>query len=252
MNLVQTQQPAINEGKAVTDMELTVFSHSKLFYWWPVWAMGYILALITYLQGETITFADAEVIIHPSKNLGVFFTTVVLLVVLMTNVTVRGIASITVIVSILAMVFLFAYLGWWDDIFYYVSFLAMYMNLGFYVFFSTAVLGVWALSFFLFDRLDYWSFRPGQVVHHMVFGGGEKAFDTHGITVYKLRDDLFRHWILGLGSGDLHIAVAGATRQEFVVENVLFISRRLEQIQQLVAMKPDETPASVVRAGTPD
>jgi hypothetical protein len=29
--------------------EVRVYSHSPLFYWWPVWAVGYILALVTYL-----------------------------------------------------------------------------------------------------------------------------------------------------------------------------------------------------------
>jgi hypothetical protein len=153
---------------------------------------------------------------------------------------VRGIASLTVIVTILAVTFLFAYLGWWDDVFEAFGALAMYMNLGFYAFFSTGIFLVWALAFFVFDRFNYWKFRPGQVVHHMVFGGGEQSFDTHGISIYKLRDDLFRHWILGLGSGDLHIATTGAAKHTFTVPNVLFIGGKLHEIQRLAAMKPDE------------
>src|SRR5262249_34561382 len=155
-------------------------------------------------------FRDATVMVHPSKSLGVIYTMVFILVVLLTNATVRGIASAMVITVLLALTFLFAYMDWWESIFRAVDRLAIFMNLGFYVFFSRAVFIIWALGVFVFDRMDYWVFRPGQVVHQMVFGGGSRSHDTRNMTVYKLRNDLFRHWILGLGSGDIHITMAGA------------------------------------------
>lgn len=238
---VRTPPPSV-----VRPEEITVYSHSMLFYWWPLWVIGYLFAALTYLEGTTTLFAEATVIIHPSKNLGVIYTAVFLLVLVMTHATVRGVASLAVITTLLAVTFLFAYLGWWDDVFRAFSGLAIYMNLGFYVFFSTAVLVVWLLSFFVFDRMNYWTFRPGQMIHNMVFGSGAKTYDTHGMMVFKLRDDLFRHWILGIGSGDLHIAATGARKAEFVLPNVLFIGSKIERIQQFVAMQPDETtPAAV-------
>jgi hypothetical protein len=233
----------------VKPLELRVYAHTPLLYWWPVWVLGYLFAVLTWLEGQRFTFADAVVVIHPSKNLGVIYTLVFVLVVLLSNATVRGLASAMVITVLLALTFLFAYLGWWEEIFYAVSKLAIFMNLGFYLFFSTAVLVLWALGVFVFDRLDYWVFRPGQVVHEMVFGGGSRTYDTRGMSVYKLRNDLFRHWILGLGSGDIHLASAGAAPTEFVLENVLFAGRKIHAIQELVALKPEETvnavPASV-------
>src|SRR5262245_38377464 len=204
-------QPGINAAnKLGAPLELTVYAHSMLLYWWPVWVTGYIMALVTWLEGTKVRFGDVEVIMHPSKNMGVIYTMVFLLVVVLTNSTVRGLASATVIAIILAVTFLFAYLGWWEDILRAISYLAMYMNLGFYVFFSTAILIVWVLAVFVFDRMDSWTFRPGQVVHNMALGGGSRTYDTIGMSVYKLRSDLFRHWILGLGSGDLHLAPSGA------------------------------------------
>lgn len=272
---VQTQQPVLDHGTDTSAMEVKIFSHTGLFYWWPVWALGYVLAILTHFQGKDVPFSDPGVVIaplekgvldkaedeerakhtvriHPSKNLGVVFTVVIVMVILMTNVAVRGVSSLTVIVAILALTFLFAYLGWWDDIFRALSFLAMYMNLGFYIFFSTALFGIWALSFFVFDRFNYWKFRPGQMVHHQTFGGGEQTYDTQGMAVHKLRDDLFRHWILGLGSGDMHIKTSGALRQDIVITNVLFVGRKLAQIQKLVAMKPDEEGTNVITAGSPE
>jgi hypothetical protein len=241
MSTAAAPTPVNAAVKLTRPMEITVYSHSALLYWWPVWVTGYILALITYLEGQVVHFQNAAVVIHPSKNLGVIFTMVCILVIVLTNATARGLASAMVITVILALTFLFAYLGWWEKIFELIERLAIFMNLGFYVFFSTAVLIVWALGVFVFDRLDYWEFRPGQVIHKMVFGGGSRTYDTRGMSVYKLRNDLFRHWILGLGSGDIHVAAASAGgNQDFILPNVMFAGRRLNAIQELVSMKPDE------------
>jgi hypothetical protein len=250
MSTTQTPSPVV-EPLAPTSREVVVYGHSPLFYWWPVWVLGYVMAVLTYLQGSAMQMGDAEVIIHPSKSLGVIYMAVFLLVLLMTHTSVRGIASLTVIIALLAVTFLFAYLRWWDDIFRAMGRLALFMNLGFYVFFSSAVLLAWVLAFFVFDRFNYWTFRPGQVLHSMVFGGGAMTYDTQGMSVYKLRDDLFRHWVLGLGAGDMRIATSGAKKEELVVPNVLWIGGKLRRIQQLVAMKPDETIQNVVVVGEP-
>src|SRR5437762_1604785 len=38
---------------AGTDLqEIKIVSHSNLFYWWPVWAFGFIIALLTWLDGH--------------------------------------------------------------------------------------------------------------------------------------------------------------------------------------------------------
>jgi hypothetical protein len=232
--------------------EITVYSHSALVYWWPVWLVGFVLAAVTYVEGQAVNLGDTAVIMHPSKNLGVIYTLVTFLVILLTNATVRGLASALVIVIILALTFALAYYDLWEDIFRMIRSLAIYMNLGFYVLFSTAIFGIWLAAVFLFDRLEYWTFRPGQVIQHTVFGGGARTYDTHGMSVFKLRDDLFRHWILGLGSGDIHIATTGAQTREFVVPNVMFIGWKLAHIERLIAMSPDETgPTAAVTVGGP-
>jgi hypothetical protein len=239
-------QPGINAAnKLGTPLELTIYSHSMLLYWWPIWVTGYIMALITWLEGTTAHFGDVAVIMHPSKNVGVIYAMVFILVVVLTNSTVRGIASATVIAVLLAITFLFAYMGWWEDILRALSYLAMYMNLGFYVFFSTAILIVWALAVFVFDRMESWTFRPGQVIHNMYLGGGSRTFDTRNMSVYKLRSDLFRHWILGLGSGDIHLTPSGPNAHEVILPNVMFVGYKLNAIETLVSMKPTEREVAV-------
>jgi len=240
-------QVAVN--KMVQPREVIIYSHSGIFYWWPVWTIGYLFALLTYLQGKPEHFGDVDVLVHPSKNLGVIFTFVFLLVILLTHISVRGMASMTVIVTAVAVTLFFAYMDWWENILLALGKLAIYMNLGFYLFFSSSVFLVWALAMFIADRLDYWVIHPGQMVHHSVFGGGEQSYDTRGMSVTKLRSDLFRHWVLGLGSGDLQIAATGARSGEFIVPNVLFVGTKLQRIQELVSLKPDDKEKVVVAVG---
>ncbi len=219
-----------------------IFSHSPIMYWWPVWLVGYVLALLSYFQGVTTKFGDTEVLIHPSPALGVIFTVTFLLVILMTNRSARGLASLTVIIAIVAAALFLAYMDWWDEIFRLMGKLAIFMNLGFYVFFSTAVFLVWAASIFFFDRLEYWEFRPGQAIHHAVLGEGENVYDARGMVVEKLRNDLFRHWLLGLGAGDIHLHTSGAKTGDFVIKNVAFVGGKLLVMQRLAAMQPDDDP----------
>jgi len=35
----------------VEDDEIKVYGHTRLFYWWPVWSLGFLLAFLTYVDG---------------------------------------------------------------------------------------------------------------------------------------------------------------------------------------------------------
>src|SRR5262249_45886248 len=71
------QGPAETQGMYeppdVADVELIVYSHSSLLYWWPVWAVGYLVALLTYLNGRQHQIGDIPVWFHPDSNLGVLY-----------------------------------------------------------------------------------------------------------------------------------------------------------------------------------
>lgn len=62
---------------------------------------------------------------------------------------------------------------------------------------------------------------------------GETAYETLGMVVEKHRDDVFRHWLLGFGSGDITVTTGGANPQQFVMPNVLFAGRKIDVIQQM-------------------
>ena len=200
------------EEKAVHDQELVFFSHSNFFYWWPVWAVGYTMALITRFNGQLVQMPDGhEYWFHASKNLGVIFTLTFLMVILITTVTLRGLSSVVAIMAVAIGALLLAYFGWWEEVLAWMGMVAIYMNMGFYMFFSTLVFIVWAFATFVYDRMDYWKVRPGQITHERVIGGAEKSYDTRGMVFEKHREDLFRHWVIGMGSGDLRISTMGAS-----------------------------------------
>ncbi len=217
-----------------------VYSHSQFFYWWPVWLTGYIMAALTWIDGEKVHIGNSEVWFDRSKNIGVLFTLVFFLVILVTNVTVRGLASVVVILAVAFAAVCLAYFHLWDDLLAWMGMVSIYMNMGFYVFFSTLVFLVWAFSVFVYDHMSYWRVTPGQMTYEHVIGGAAKSYDTRGMVFEKRRQDLFRHWIIGLGSGDIEISTTGAKRETIHVPNVLFVDSKVAEIQKMIAMQPDQ------------
>jgi hypothetical protein len=247
---VSTSPQSASAATTIEVPEVRLYSHSSLFYWWPVWLIGYVFALLSYFQGVKVTIGTHDVWMHPSKNLGVLYTVVFTLVVLITNVTLRGLMSVLVVVSCMFLAVLFAWMDWWETIMSWLPYLAMYMNVGFYVFFSTALFICWAAAFFVFDRTTYWRIRPGQMTFERVIGGGERSYDTRGMVFEKNLVDFFRHTILGLGSGDLRIKTSGAHTEEIYIPNVMFVHSKVAEIQRLIAIKPVEEEKAVT-VGTP-
>src|SRR5262249_16867000 len=116
--------------------------------------------------------------------------------------------------------------------------LLIHLNSGAYFTFAGLMFLVWAISFFVLDRITFWRVTPGQITEEHLFGAGSKSYDTEGITLEKRRDDLFRHWLLGLGSGDLHIQTFGARQERLDIPNVLFVGSKIGFIQRMLSQKP--------------
>ena len=221
--------------------ELKIYSHSTLIYWWPVWMAGYIMAAITYFAGGTIELDQVRnEYLHPSSAPGVTFVMILMLAIIFTNVKIRGIYSLAFVLAISFVFVLLAWFGWWDEIFTLLPHLSVHMNMGFYLFFSTALLVVWLLMFLLFDRLTFWRIRPGLLTEEHVIGGGEQSYDVQGMLFEQHSDDFFRHVVFGLGAGDLRLITSGAKQATIEIPNVLFADRKVKIIQKLVSVKPDD------------
>ncbi len=267
-------------GVPAADQEIRIVSHSNLFYWWPVWAVGLLMAILTFVDGtraaivpdHTMPFRDAtvkvgvdtsspttytgrDVLLIPEKgklpadnegkplpprlhfsnhsSYGVLWAVVLLLVIVITNVPLRGLWSVVVIVLIVLLSVIFALAGWWDWIMTTIGLLDIRINMGGYLFISIALFALWLITNLFFDRQIYMVFTPGQLKVCLDVGGGETAYDTAGMVIQKQRDDLFRHWVIGLGSGDLIVRTSGANAHEFHLPNVLFVGRKLQMIEQM-------------------
>ncbi len=221
--------------------ELRIYSRSTIFFWWPVWVSGYALAAITYLWGETVSLSNGtKILVHPNTGLGVTFIVILTLIMMFTNVRLRGIYSVVLLLSIAFVTVLFGWLGWWDRIFSLIPQLTVYMNFGFYFTFSTLLLAIWLLRFLFFDRLVFWRLRPGQLTEEHMIGGGEQSYDTRGMLFEQRSNDFFRHKILGLGAADLLLITTGARKEEIDIPNVLFANHKVRIMQRLIAIKPEE------------
>jgi hypothetical protein len=240
---------AVSAPPVHAEPELILVSHSSLFYWWPVWVVGYICAIVTFLQGQAVQLGPHAVNIHNSNNLGVLFCLTLFLVIMISNVIVRGLASALVIMGIVLCAVVFAYFGWWDAILGWVGELTIFLNQGAYFWFSTLMFLVWAFTTFVFDRMSFWRVTPGQMTHVVVFGASSRSYDTENMSFEKRRDDVFRHWLLGLGSGDLTVnAFNGGRPEEIHIPNVLFIGTKIHAVQQLIAMKATESVQPAIKS----
>jgi hypothetical protein len=197
------------------------------------------MAFLTYESGQQYQFGLGESWVHPSSNPGLMFFLVLFLVIVITNFSVRGLASGMVIMGAALLTVLFAYAGWWDEILGWFGSLEIHLNLGAYFWFSTLMLLLWAVTVFGLDRMHYWEFTPGQLTRRSLFGAGSKSYNAQGMGLEKHRDDLFRHWLLGLGSGDLKIQTSGAIREQIDVLNVLLIGSKIDAIQKLISEVPE-------------
>jgi hypothetical protein len=286
-----TPQAVDSSNQARTpEAEIVIISHSTMFYWWPVWAIGFILGLLTLLdphvmvvvpkdskrfdqadvtvtpnKGESTTYEKRPVLVLPQKEeskkdleepssesklvtgaerlglhmtttskFGVLFATILLAVIFVTNVPLRGMWSVGIVIVVVLLAIIFILAGWSDWILRQLHYLDIRINAGGYIFLSLILFILWLVVFVFFDRQIYMVFTPGQFKVCTEVGGGEQVFSAAGISLEKRRSDLFRHWILGLGSGDLAVRTSGAQSHHFELPNVLFIGRKVQRIEDML------------------
>jgi hypothetical protein len=247
----------------VQPKEIKLISHSPIFYWWPVWAVGYVMALVTYLDGGRLVVlppgpdghtallaaADGQVPqgerpaapapspTHMAHNpyLGTWFCITLLVVFVSTNVPLRGLwewISVLAIALVVAVVCLY---GWWQNILDWFYLLHIQINLAGYVFLSTWLFAIWAVTVFYFDTRTYVVISPGQVRTRLAIGQGEKVYDATNLALHLQPNILFRHRFLGLfGAGDLVVRTGGPHAEVFEWPNVLFVRSRLKRIEHLL------------------
>jgi hypothetical protein len=253
---------------------ITIIGHAPLFYWWPVWAIGFLMAGLTYLDGTYMAVVPAgtvaekarqvqgvdgprDVLILPanrelaldettgapeqpvlrvarSNSPGSVFVTVLLLVIFITNVRIVGVWPFVLIILVVLFTVIFALAGIWDKIFRLLGSSDVHITAKGYLCMASPLFVIWLAIFVLYDRSNFATFGRGQFTIHHTFGAGATTFEVHGLSLEKKRDDLFRHWLLGIGSGDLVIRTGGANARTFELANVLFVGSKLVTAQRLL------------------
>ena len=283
--------------------EIRVYSHSPLFYWWPVWLFGFIFALITLMDGDRLVIMPEESLlvkeqvgervrttaygvpdvdhmgmlvedatdpqkqklreanpnfqpkegqqvahvkprVSPRSWMGPTFLFILLLVIIITNVPLRGLWSLVVLIGLVVLALLISLFKWWDNILGALVSLHIFINMAGYLVLAVVLFAAWLVATFIFDRRSYMIFTPGQVRVCEEIGARERTYDTTGMTIEKHRDDWFRHIFLGFGSGDLSIRTAGADRHEIVMPNIALIGFKIDPIQQLIRQRQIDNTAS--------
>jgi hypothetical protein len=254
--------------------QVVIISHSPLFYWWPVWAVGFLMAGLSYWQGDQVAFVPTgtvaergarveghdgprDVLIAPagqslppaddteelkqprlrmasSNNPGIIWAMTLCLVVLLTHVHLRGVWSLVVIVILVFTTTLLAVMGLWDPILRWFRVVDIHINGLGYLSISLFLLVIWLITFLLVDRLKYIVLTRGRLRVRKAIGEGEKVFDVRGMVFERHRDDVFRHWILGLGTADLTVYTTGANAQQIEMPNVLGVGRKLALINTML------------------
>jgi hypothetical protein len=252
-----------------------VVSHTGLFYWWPVWATGLIFSALTYFGGGRLAVvpdgtkvtatgektyeltvperptpsltqaaeASAQgqdafpVRVSGNRDFGMVYVVVLLLVIFGSNVPLRGLWTVVAILLILVLTAVLAYFDVWGWILDTLGGLHVEISLAGYLVPSLVLLALWLVTVFGFYQMRYVIVTPGQFVVHQAIGDAREVYDAGRATVQKRRSDLFRHWVLGLGAGDLIISVPSLGK-EIVLHDVLFVGRKVRAIAELMKTRP--------------
>jgi hypothetical protein len=233
--------------------EMRVYTHTGLLYWWPVWAVGLLMALWTLLENRHMALvADGAVVqenvivapegtspiltpvhVSASKVPGVLFVATILAVLTFGSGWLRGWRAYTFAATATAALLLVAWLEGWDDLARWAAYLHVHINLGGYLVLSGGLLALWLFQVLVVDRRKFVVFSLSQVRVHNEIGEQEQAYDTIGIAFEKEQYDWFRR-LVGFGAGDLRVRVGG---QWIQVRNVVHVGRRLDDIERLLRTK---------------
>jgi hypothetical protein len=266
-----------SQGRLQEPTSITLVSHSMLFYWWPVWLVGFVLGVMSLQAGYRLAIIPEGTKLQPgtersqgrtyelvvpanqpdlatlarsspqepfpvalaaSRTMGLLFCFVLLVVIFSTNIPLRGLWSAIVVLLLLLLGGLLAALNLWDAIFDALAHLHIYITAAGYLFVSVVLFVFWVVTVFVFDQRRYITFTPGQLVVHQEVGDMRQVFDTTNVVVEKRRSDFFRHILLGFFAGDIIVRIQGGQGQTFLVPNVLFAAAKVEQVARLMKTRP--------------
>ena len=187
----------------------------------------------------------------PHRVGGVIFVFVLLMVVFITNVPLRGMWSLLVIVLAVALVVIFITLGWIETIITWPALLDVGINMAGYMTIAIFLFIIWLVALLAFNgRRTPFSCRASSRCATRSAAANSATTRTASPS-RRQRSDFFRHYVLGMGSGDLIVRTAGAQSHHIDFPNVLFIHSKVQKIEQLIAQVGDRVEVTGRRAIQP-
>jgi hypothetical protein len=179
--------------------------------------------------------------IADNPYLGTWFLITVLVVFVSTHAPLRGNWQWVAVLFIALVITAIALFGWWGHLLDWFGLLHVQINMAGYLFLSTWLFAVWAVTFLYFDRLTYMIFSTGQVRVRQAIGEGEKVYDVTNMNLELQPNVFFRHRVLGFyDAGDLIVRTGGARAEVLRWPNVLRVRSRLRKIERLVQTRDVE------------
>jgi hypothetical protein len=179
--------------------------------------------------------ASPSMTVAGNNSLGVIFAMTLLVVAIVSTLLLRGLLSVIVLLGMIATVVTLALVGLWDDIFAFFGGLDIRMNAAGYLFIGIPLFVVWCFIFFVQDRMTHMTFDEGQIRYVLDIGDSEMVMPAEGVTVEKKRSDVFRHWLLGFGSGDL--VIHGPGGRDVELPNIINANRKMALINDFLRHK---------------
>src|SRR5437773_67277 len=103
---IATDEAALAEAASTARIpQIFVYGHSTLLYWWPAWAFGFFFA---FLDNVVLDPSDQQT----ASGVGLSYVALLLLLVIFTNIRLRGIYSVVTLLGLAFMIVSFAWLGW--------------------------------------------------------------------------------------------------------------------------------------------
>jgi hypothetical protein len=180
--------------------------------------------------------APASMTVARTNSLGVIFVATLFVVALVSTLTLRGLVSLFVIALMIAAVVSFALLDWWDDILAFFGGLDIRMNAAGYLFVAIPLFLAWVFVVFIYDRQIYMVVDEGQIRYVRDIGDSAMVVPAEGSLVEKKRNDVFRHWLLGFGTGDIQIKTQNG--QVIELDNVINANRKLAVVNDMLRHRP--------------
>jgi hypothetical protein len=230
--------------------DIRIYSHTRVLYWWPVWAIAFAMALWTWLDHRALAIVpenssiagniltapeDVQLeqrLVHVSRSPlpGAIFIATLLFIAIFSNASLRGPWALFFGAVVACFLLFFSWMHWWGPIARSLGLLRIYINLAGYLAVAIPLFAAWLLTFFFLDRRTYIVFGASQLRVCDELGEAEKVFDASGVAFEKQPYDWFRR-LVGCGAGDLVVRTGGTSAQTYELSNVVRVGRWLNRVE---------------------